>query len=145
MFRFSEIVALVSLSTTFFLFIHTRDLNIRLAENAQFEASASGLASAIGQGESSLNKDRRIEAERLADLELYGKVKNFVDFVMVKVFLKKRKIWSVSILFVMIVRLTIWNCPVILWIVSFLWFYINLNEYIDVFYTMINLYEMEPS
>ncbi|XP_023348685.1 heparan sulfate 2-O-sulfotransferase pipe [Eurytemora carolleeae] len=74
LFRFSEIVALVSLSTTFFLFIHTRDLNIRLAENAQFEASVSGSASAIGQGESSLNKDRRIEAERLADLELYGKL-----------------------------------------------------------------------
>jgi len=74
LFRFSEIVALVSLSTTFFLFIHTRDLNIRLAENAQFEASVSGSASAIGQGESSLNKDRRIEAERMADLELYGKV-----------------------------------------------------------------------
>ena len=71
MFRLSEIVALVSLSTTFFLFIHTRDLNLRLAESAQFETSAS----ALGQEESSLNKDRRIAAERSAELELYGKVR----------------------------------------------------------------------
>ena len=32
LFRLSEVIALVSLSTTFFLFIHTRALNVKLAE-----------------------------------------------------------------------------------------------------------------
>ena len=31
-FRLSEFLTLVSLSTTFFLFLHTRDLNLQLSE-----------------------------------------------------------------------------------------------------------------
>jgi len=38
--RLSEVVALVSLSTTFFLFIHTRSLNIKLAEVQESSGSS---------------------------------------------------------------------------------------------------------
>ena len=69
--RVSEVVALVSLSTTIFLFIHTRDLTLRLAQQQQTAPSGPEFEdiSIISSGRSPSR-----ELSTAQDRQIYGKV-----------------------------------------------------------------------
>jgi hypothetical protein len=67
----SEVVALVSLSTTIFLFIHTRDLSLRLAEAQQTAPSGPDFEDIMTSGKA---RSPSRELSTAQERQHYGKV-----------------------------------------------------------------------
>ncbi len=78
----SEVVALVSLSTTLFLFIHTRELSTRLAQQQQQQTAPSGppadLEDAMMSGLSGRPRSPSRELSTAQERISYGKVSRLI-------------------------------------------------------------------
>ena len=100
--RWSEFIVLLSLSTTFFLFLQTRDLTMQLT-NERLRYTAEGEAfletDTILREEENEEKDRTIvgDVDAYNELEYYGKVRN------------KTKITRTSSKYTYILSLTPWS------------------------------------
>jgi hypothetical protein len=73
----SEVVALVSLSTTLFLFIHTRELSTRLAQQQTAPSGPADLEDAMTSGLSGRPRSPSRELSTAQERISYGKVSFF--------------------------------------------------------------------